>query len=483
MNSGLRAAIYARYSTNKQDEISIEAQVRACREYAAGHGHVVVKVYSDEAISGKGSKTTSRKQYQALIKDCANHMYDIVLVHKYDRIARNVGEHVNLELKLAEGGASLIAVAQDFGQSKEAKIMKTMMWALSEYYIDNLSEEVTKGHKEIAFQGLHNGGVAPFGYDIVDQKYIINQAEAVYVRKMFRCAINREGFVELVREMDDNGIIGKRGKPMKYTQIYEILRNEKYAGVYAYSPKEEKDRSLRRTKPNAIRLENAIPPIVDKATFDEVQRIMDERKQTGKKSDYLCRGLVYCGNCGAKMYGSKTQRKGHEYLIYYCSGKCGMGIVRMEDIDRSVKQYLHSILSDKNQKLINEALQNYAKGEKDRIEKYNADVRQQIEEKQTQIDNYMRALGSSVLPTDIIADIGNKITVLKNSIKELSEAPLPKDYTIAQVSDWLQSLKISVDERKTVELLVSRIEATKTEINVFSTLNSVLGETGCGGGT
>lgn len=476
-----KTAIYARYSTNKQDEISIEAQVRACREYAADKGYAVVKVYVDEAVSGKGAKTASRKQYQALLKDCSKKMYDIVLVHKYDRIARNVGEHVNLELKLSENGAALIAVAQDFGQSKEAKIMKTLMWALSEYYIDNLSDEVKKGHREIAYQGLHNGGYAPFGYEVVNQRYKVNPLEAEYVKKMFLCAAKREGFTALIKEMGENGMVGKRGKPIRYPQIYEILRNEKYVGVYTYSPKEESHRSLRRDKPNAIKIESALPQIIDKALFDEVQNIMQKRKQVGTKSSYLCSGLVYCGECGAKMHGATTNRRGHTYRIYSCSQKCGVGVISMDDVDRAVKQYLFELLSDGNQDKIVAALQGYARSEKTRVDDFNTSVRLQMTEKQQAIENYMNTLGSGVLPSDLIVDISNKITVLKKELQTLSETTVPRDYTVTQVLTWLDSLKNSTDERQTVLLLVSRINATKTEINVTSTLTSVLGETGCGG--
>lgn len=63
------AVIYARYSSDKQDEASIDAQVRACREYAASRGYAVLEVYADEAVSGKGSKTASRKAYQKLLRD------------------------------------------------------------------------------------------------------------------------------------------------------------------------------------------------------------------------------------------------------------------------------------------------------------------------------------------------------------------------------------------------------------------------------
>lgn len=355
------AVIYARYLSDKQDEASIDAQVRACREYAASKGYAVLEVYADEAVSGKGSKTASRKAYQKLLRDVNKGRFDTILIHKYDRVARNLGEHVNLEKKLKDRAVELIAVAQDFGSSAEAKIMKTLMWSLSEYYLDNLSSETKKGHRETAMKAKHNGGYAPFGYDVVNQEYVVNELEAGYVRKIFDAAANREGFTAIIEELAAAGITGKRGKPIKYTQIYEMLRNEKYTGTYIYTSQEEERRENRRSKPNAIRIENALPQIISKAQFMEVQRIMTERKQTGKKAGYLCSGLVYC-QCGAKMHGARSVSKGHEYFRYYCSKKCGTPSIRMEEVDKAAVDYLHKLLSPGNQDKIAAALRQYQPG-------------------------------------------------------------------------------------------------------------------------
>lgn len=97
---------------------------------------------------GKGTKTISRKEYQKMLRDADKAFFDTILIHKYDRIARNLGEHVNLETKLRSKGIQLIATAQDFGDSKEAKIMRALMWSLSEYYIDNLPSETKKDCKK-----------------------------------------------------------------------------------------------------------------------------------------------------------------------------------------------------------------------------------------------------------------------------------------------------------------------------------------------
>lgn len=475
-----KAVIYARFSSDKQTEASIAAQERACREYAAAHDLAVAKVYADEAISGKSAKTMRRHQYQQMLRDAQRRAFDVILIHQYDRIARSLGEHVNLEIKLQGWGIRLVAVAQDFGSGKEAKIMRALMWSMSEYYIDNLAEESRKGLKETALKGLHTGGYAPFGYDVVDQQYVVNALEAGYVRRIFDAAQAGDGYQELIAEMERCGITGKRGKPIRYPQIYEILRNRKYTGEYRYSPVEEKDRDDRREKPNAIKIENALPQIISKAQFEEVQNIMKVRKHTGKRADYMCSGMVYCG-CGAKMHGITTHKKGHEYRYYTCSAKCGIGAVRMDDVDTAAVAYLRELLSEGNQGKIAAALRRYQAGEGGRMEEFRAALDKRIREKQAQYNALMQNLSSAALPPDILADIGKQMQSIKTEIAALEATEPPQDFTTEQVRAWLESIKAAPDA-KAVKLLVDRIDVkTKTEFNITSTLNSVLGETGCGG--
>lgn len=471
------AVIYARFSSDNQREESIDAQVRACTEYAAHKNLNIISVYADEAVSGK---TVNRSQYQKLIRDSQRGEFSVILIHKYDRIGRNLGEHVNLTAKLEKLGVQLIAVAQDFGNSAEAKIMRALMWSFSEYYVDNLANETRKGLKENALKGLHNGGVAPFGYDIIDKHYIINELEAEYVRRIYDAALHRKGFKDIIQELSECGITGKRGKPIKYTQIYEMLRNEKYTGVYTYSVEEEKKRADRRSKPNAIKIENALPIIIDKATFEEVQKIMSNRKQTGKKAGYLCSGLVYC-ECGEKMHGMKSERKGHIYYYFSCSKKCGVPSVRMEKIDEAAKKYLHELLSTENQVKIFKALRAYKGGEYERLQDFNKILKNKISEKQTKYNNLLANLSTGALPAPVVASIGKEMQSLQTEIECLKNTEPPKDYSAEAVSNWLEAIRTAPDQ-DAIHLLIERIDIkNKTVFNIQSTLKTVLSEIGCGG--
>lgn len=412
-----------------------------------------------------------------MLSDAKLRKFDTILIHKYDRVARSLREHVRLDERLESFGINLIAVAQEFGSTKEAKITRSLMWSMSEFYSDNLSEETRKGHRETALQAKHNGGYAPFGYDVVGQEYHINEEEALYVRKMFDCALRREGFKDLIDEMSAARITGKRGKPIKYPQIYAILRNEKYTGVYLYSITEEKSRDARRSKPNAIRIENAFPAIIEKAQFEEVQKIMSERKQVGRTTtEYLCSGLVYC-SCGAKMHGFTSRRKGHEYHYYKCSAVCGAPMIHMEEVDTAAIQYLKKILSDTTQERVASIIKSYEGHKKDFDSGFYENIGKHISEREKEYDNLMKNLSSGILAPEILQDISEKMKELKEEIKTLKDAKPPEDLTTDAIKEWLNSLKNAPDA-KAVHLLIERITATtennKTDYNVKSTLESVL---------
>ena len=207
---------------------------------------------------------------------------------------------------------------------------------------------------------------------------------------------------------------------------------------------------------------------------------MDERKQTGRKANYLCSGLVYC-SCGAKMHAAKSERKGHTYYYFSCSKRCGQPRIRMEEVDKAALAYLREILSNENQMRIADTLRKYKQGSSQRISDFKTILRRKIEEKEHQYNALLANLSSGQLPTDVVADVGEKMKQLKSEIEQLHTTEPPKDYTVEQITSWLESLKNSPDE-KAVRLLIERIDVkNKTEINVTSTLESVLCKIGCGG--
>ena len=472
----MRAVMYARYSTDKQTELSIEAQFRACREYAQVKGYIITGQYEDKAISGKS--TVSRSGYQKMVRDAEAGKFDIILIHKYDRIARNLGDHVNLEKRLQGYGVQLIAVAQEVESNKEGKLIKTMLWGMSEYYIDNLAEESRKGHKEIALKAMHNGGVAPFGYDVVDQQYVINPIEAEYVRRMFDACINRTGYKPIVEELHDKGIKGHRGKELTNSSIYEILKNEKYCGTYLYSPIEEKDRKERRTKPNAIRVYDAFPAIVDYDTYNKAQAVMAQRKWK-RRSKYWCSGIVYC-ECGAPMY-AQTSTKGNFSRAYYvCSAKCGARTVPAWKVDKMVEIYLSKLFSDENKKEISEMLAQAAQDDREYQRTFEEEKRKKLEEINLKIENSIKNLQSGILPAAAIEVIGKSIEDLQKE-KEVVSRSKPVKFELPEMYEgWIDRI-LAAKHDELPKLLVDRITVKEKSAELKSRFADFLGSYGCGG--
>ena len=113
----MTAVIYARYSSDNQCEESIEGQIRECTAYAEKNGITVIKHYIDRAFS---AKTDNRPEFQQMIKDSGKKLFDVVLVWKFDRFARNRFDSANYKMILKKNGVHLISVMEPIAEGSQA---------------------------------------------------------------------------------------------------------------------------------------------------------------------------------------------------------------------------------------------------------------------------------------------------------------------------------------------------------------------------
>ena len=337
-----RAALYARFSSDNQRTESIDAQIRAMRQYCNQNKWKIVKTYVDEAYS---ATTDRRPDFQRMIEDSGKGLFDIVLVHKLDRFSRNRYYSAIYKNKLRHNGVRLCSVLERLDDSPESIILEAMIESISEYYSSNIAREVMKGLKENAFNCKHTGGYAPLGYDIgEDKRLVINEHEAEAVRIIYDMYINGFGYHDIADYLNANGYRTKKGKPFGYssTAYFDILRNEKYTGTYVYNRAASKDynhkRNNHRNKPDEeiIRIPGGCPAIITKETFQKAVQRRSNRiigKKTSSKCFYLCSGIVFCGECGRKMTGNIRRNK-NSFTTYNCHSRkneCS----NYKDIDRT----------------------------------------------------------------------------------------------------------------------------------------------------
>lgn len=177
MEEKTRAVLYARYSSDNQTEASIDAQCRIIKDYAEKNNITIVGEYIDRAKTG--TKLVGRDNMNQMIADSKSGFFDVVLVHKVDRFARNLRDTLNLEYELKLNNVKLISTDTHFDDTPEGHLASNVNAAVSQFYSENLSTEVIKGFKESAYKGVHTGGIAPLGYDVdkVNRKlFIIEEA-------------------------------------------------------------------------------------------------------------------------------------------------------------------------------------------------------------------------------------------------------------------------------------------------------------------
>ena len=311
-----RAVAYARFSSNNQRDESIDAQLRAIQDYCERNDIKLVGVYTDEAQSGT---TDDRDDFKVMIDDILRGKIDVdaVLVHKFNRFARNKYDSALYKKRLRDMGIKVISVTQPIDDSPEGRILESLIEAMDEYYSENLALEVKKGLLENALQGKHTGGKKLLGLSVDNEGYYYPNEKAPIVQRIFKEYAEGVPKAKIVERLNQEGYKNQFGRPFNTRTILDMLQNEKYIGTYVYN----------HTQTETIRLEGIIKdPIIDMQLWNEVQKMRQTmNKPKHRKRKYLLTGKIKCGVCGFTYCGSgakKTRKSGDGYAAYYkCAGK------------------------------------------------------------------------------------------------------------------------------------------------------------------
>lgn len=315
-----RAVAYCRFSSSNQREESIEAQIRAITEYCKIKKLTLIKIYKDEAISGTSVK--NRENFMEMVVDSKNKNFEYVVVHKYDRFARNRYDHAIYEKKLNDNNVKLLSVLEEMTDSPENVILKSVLTGMNEYYSLNLSREVKKGQKENALKSIHNGGIVPLGYTLDEnRRYVINEEEAKIVKLIFNLALNGVGYANIAATLNEKGYKNKLGRNFKKTSIRDMLLNQKYIGTYFFGLRYPNG----KLKENPIIIQNSHEPIIAEDVFYKVQeRFKNSKKKPRKrgKNDYVLTGYCTCGLCGGTYSGGYRTKNRHGTVYYGYECRC-----------------------------------------------------------------------------------------------------------------------------------------------------------------
>ena len=224
----MTAVIYARYSSDNQREESIEGQIRECTAYAEKNGITIVKHYIDRAIS---AKTDNRPEFQQMIKDSDKKLFDIVLVWKLDRFARNRYDSARYKTQLKKNGVKLMSATEIISEGPEGIILESVLEGYAEYYSADLAEKVVRGQTENILKGRCNGGRGTFGYTLdSERKFHIDPLASLFVLEAFRKYRDGLTMKEIRDWLNENGIKNPVGSAFAYNSVEHMLKNRRYIG-------------------------------------------------------------------------------------------------------------------------------------------------------------------------------------------------------------------------------------------------------------
>lgn len=418
------AVIYARYSSSGQREESIEGQLRDCHEYAQAHGMTVVGEYIDKALTGRSDK---RPDFQRMLRDCERGVFKVVLCWKMDRFARNRYDSAMYKYKLKKNGVRIFYAKESIPEGPEGIILESVMEGYAEYYSENLSQNVKRGYYDSALE------LKTLGQEVLglrkgpDGRFELDPATAPVVRRIFEEYAAGERAKDIIARLNEEGYRTVRGGLFNKNSIRRILQNEKYIGVYEY-----KD----------IRVEDGIPPIVDKELFERCQILVQRyhRAPAAKRdTNFLLTSKLFCGHCGEPMTGDGgTGRSGKVYNYYICNGRRAHKCKK----ERAQKDWIEQLVVDELVKLIHsdefieevaDRCMEYQQREKDQSALHALEARQK--ETENGIKNMLAAIEAGIITPSTktrLMELETELAQIEKGIAKelLSEPTLERDQVV-----------------------------------------------------
>ena len=340
---GKKCVIYPRVSTEMQVEgFSLDGQKRSLMRFADREGMEVIGVYEEAGKSGKTIE--GRPEFKRMLHDIKNGLdIEYVLVYKLSRFGRNAADILNSLEYIQSYGINLICIEEGIDSAQTSgKLLISVLSAVSEIERENIIEQTMNGRREKARQGKWNGGFAPYGYALKDNKLVIVEQEAEVIRIIYeKFASSDIGYGKVARYLNLQGIkkIQRQNGTLSTWSghfVRMVLDNPVYCGKIAYGRRTKEKVKGTKSEYRQVHTDDYIlvdgehEAIISQELWDKVHK---KREKTGIKPPsrigrdraHLLSGILRCPKCGGPMYTNKhawTNKDGtYREVYYYVCGK------------------------------------------------------------------------------------------------------------------------------------------------------------------
>lgn len=309
-----RVAIYNRCSSDKQED-SLESQAEQSLAIAKEKGWIVIEQYVELK---SGTTSEPRTEYLRMLDDMQKGKFDIVMIKSLDRLTRNVKDwFIFLDILLKNNLYLYTYIDGRFFERENSYLMDMFLSAMNERFSYELSKKIRNAH-QVRYQKLSgwNFSITPFGWNKIDMKtYEINEDEAYYIRRAVEYIKQGYSVYKISQMLWLEGLRNKNGDKMEDSALKKILTSPKlYGTVVMHKFTMNFDTKKREVvdKDNWITVDNAIPAIISKEDWLEVQAILEAKKS--EENTFIPRkfplsGKIRCGKCGKTYHRNAYEKK------------------------------------------------------------------------------------------------------------------------------------------------------------------------------
>ena len=344
-------AIYIRVSTDKQEELSPDAQLRLLMDYAKNnHTDIPMEyIFQDNGISGrKANKRPAFQQMIALAKS-KEHPIDTIIVWKFSRFARNQEESIVYKSLLKKNNVDVVSVSEPLIDGPFGSLIERIIEWMDEYYSIRLSGEVMRGMTQNAIRG-HYQSDAPIGYRSPgNKKPPEKDPKTVQIPIMMKdLLLSGSSLLQIARKLNEQGYRTKHGNLWDARGVRYVLENPFYTGISRWNYTDRR----RQLKPadEVIYTKGNWEPLWDKATLEEIKKHLAMNMRKAKSRDvsaakHWLSGLLICSSCGGTLAYSGTKNSRGFQCWKYTKGFCNEShYIGIRPIEKMVIEYLESLL-------------------------------------------------------------------------------------------------------------------------------------------
>ncbi len=308
-----RCAIYTRKSLEdavEKEFNSIDAQREAGENYARSqkaNGWILLeKRYDDYGWSGGN---VNRPALQELLADCEAGKVDVVVTYKLDRLSRSICDFADLTAKFDRWGVSFVAVTQEINTATSAgRMMLNILITFAQYEREVIAERIRDKKAATRKKGKWDGGIVPFGFQVVEHRLTELPEEAKVVKHVFRRFTQIQSPKQIALELNESGRLYRKERKWSIKQISWLLRNVVYIGQVSYK---------------GVTYDGEHDGFIDKELWETVQAYLDGNVATPSRARNLdgiapLKGILRCGHCGGAMTPTYTYKDSKKYCFYLC---------------------------------------------------------------------------------------------------------------------------------------------------------------------